>query len=154
WPQPALLETFQCWREVLGLEVDNEAGSIMHNFEDVKRVHVIQMNWIAATPDPAYFLNELLRTGSRSNIAGTADAGLDAILDRALGATDGSARLALFHEADRYCVAEHHLMIPILYVETVAIVQPWVQGWWEWANPNQRFSELTVLPSSPRYSPT
>lgn len=151
--QPSLMEIFEGWREMLGMDVEAVPISIRDNIAAAAEVHVIQMNWIAAVPDPAYFIYELLHSGSRSNIMGTADPDLDNLLDRAETAPDGSTRLAIYHEADRLVVAGKHLAIPILYADMVAILQPWIEVWRNWANPTQRFSELRVLPSSPRYSP-
>jgi ABC-type transport system substrate-binding protein len=149
-PYPSLQATLDCWRDVLGLQVDGIPISIRDGPEIAKDVQVIQINWVAHVPDPGYFLNELTHSSSRSNMAGIADPDLDRLLERAESASSGPQRMALYHEADRYVVSGRALMIPIFYARMFAILQPWVQGWWEWGNPNQLFSELTVQPASPR----
>ena len=151
---PAVQATMDSWQDVLGLEVERIAIPIRDNHDAARRVHVIQMNWLAHLPDPNYFLNELLHSFSRSNLARVADAELDALLARAESAITGASRMELYHEADRHVVARRALMIPIFYARMSTILQPWVKGWWEWGNPNQRFSEVTALPSSPRYRPS
>lgn len=150
---PAVQAAMDSWQDVLGLQVERVPISIRDNADIAKRVHVLQMNWVAHVPDPSYFLTELLHSSSRSNLAGVADAQLDVLLERAESAITGPSRMALFHEADRYVVAGRSLMVPIFYARMFTILQPWVKGWWEWGNPNQRFSELTVLPTSPRHGP-
>ena len=149
---PTVQAALDCWRDVLGLEVEAVPIPIRENRAASRRVHVMQNNWIAHVPDPGYFLKDLHHSASRSNLAGTADPELDAMLDRAEAETTGSERMGLYHAIDRYVVAEACHSIPLFYARMVTLVQPWVRGWWEWGNPNQLCGELEISPDSPRYS--
>ena len=41
-------------------------------------------------------------------------------------------------------------VIPLVYGRSLAIVKPWVHGWWEFGKSSSSFADLTVDPSSPR----
>lgn len=59
-------------------------------------------------------------------------------------------RLELFHRADRMAVTERVAVIPIVYGRSLAIVKPWVHGWWEFGKSSSSFADLRVDDSSPR----
>lgn len=148
---PPVLSTFDCWRDVLDIEVE-VVPILMKDLEEVApHVHVVQSNWIAHVPDPGYFLRELTHSAGFGNWVGAADPEVDALIERAETAETGAARMALYHEADRLVVAGHCLIIPVFYQRMFSTLQPWVTNWWEWGVPNQRFSEVQIEPSSPRY---
>src|ERR1700694_4211150 len=145
---PTLLDT---WREVLGLEIE----SIEMDIRDVTRAdefsHGTLAVWIAGYPDPEYYLHVLLHSRSSSNTQRWSSSPFDALIDRALAQESSAARLALFHEADRVAVQKECSVIPLFYSRMTALLQPWVQGWWQWADPWQSFDELTIDERSPRF---
>ena len=50
----------------------------------------------------------------------------------------------LFHQADRFAVAEDIGVIPLLYVRNMLVVKPWVHGWWEYGKTWSSFADLIV----------
>lgn len=68
----------------------------------------------------------------------------DTLIERARTEHDGRARLELFHEADRYAVAEDVAAIPLLYVRNMIMVKPSVHGWWEYGKTWSSFADLVV----------
>jgi ABC-type oligopeptide transport system substrate-binding subunit/class 3 adenylate cyclase len=138
------------WREVLDLEIE----STVIEMRDVPRAHAsfhgALAGWVALYPDPEYFLHVLLHSRSSANVQRWSSARFDALIDRALVQDSSAARLALFHEADRFAVQEECSVIPLFYNLAVALHQPWVHGWSSWIVPWQRFDELTVDERSPR----
>ena len=41
-------------------------------------------------------------------------------------------------------------MIPLVYGRSLAMVKPWIHGWWEFGKSSSSFADLLVDPSSPR----
>ena len=63
--------------------------------------------------------------------------------------SDG-VRLGSYHDADTMAVADRIAVIPILYGRSMALVKPWVRGWWEFGKSSANFADLRVDPDSPR----
>ena len=74
----------------------------------------------------------------------------DELIERARQERRDRERLELFHRADRMAVTERVAVIPIVYGRSLAIVKPWVHGWWEFGKSSSSFADLVVDPSSPR----
>ena len=106
--------------------------------------------WLPGYPDPEYYLRLLFHSDSRTNEGGFAYAPFDELIERARQERIDRQRLELFHEADRMAVADRVAVIPIVYGRSLAIVKPWVHGWWEFGKSSASFADLVVDPSSPR----
>ncbi len=103
--------------------------------------------WLPGYPDPEYYLRLLLHSQSRTNEGGFAHPPFDALIEEARHERSDRSRLALFHEADRVAVAEQVALIPLVYGRSMAIVKPWVNGWWEFGKSSSSFADLVVDPS-------
>jgi ABC-type transport system substrate-binding protein len=141
------------WQDVLRMEVEIIERPIRENMRFSDIADAILWNWIAGWPDPEYYLTVLLHSRSSSNIFRWRHQPFDDLVERASAERNGAARLALFHRADRMVVEELSQVIPVVYGRGVALLQPWVQGWWEWGVPWLSFDDLTVDERSPRYRP-
>jgi ABC-type oligopeptide transport system substrate-binding subunit len=135
------------------MEVEIIERPIRENMRFSDIADAILWNWIAGWPDPEYYLTVLLHSRSSSNIFRWRHQPFDDLVERASAERNGAARLALFHRADRMVVEELSQVIPVVYGRGVALLQPWVQGWWEWGVPWLSFDDLAVDERSPRYRP-
>jgi ABC-type oligopeptide transport system substrate-binding subunit/class 3 adenylate cyclase len=147
---PYLDKLIRCWCEVLDVDIETVFISVEDQDRSGDLGHAGFQGWVAAYPDPEYFLYMLLHSRSTSNASRWSSAPFDALVDRALAQDSGTARMALFHEADRLAAQEECAVIPLVYSRMVTLVQPWVHGWWEWGVPWLSYDELTVDDRSPR----
>jgi ABC-type oligopeptide transport system substrate-binding subunit/class 3 adenylate cyclase len=147
---PYWLHLLDTWREVLELEIESVETALRDVVRTSGLVHATMGVWVAGYPDPEYFLHTLLHSRSSSNLQRWSSAAFDELIDRALAQESSEARLALFHEADRFAVQQDCSVIPLFYSRVTSLLQPWVRGWWEWAAPWQSFDELTIDERSPR----
>ena len=141
------------WREVLGLEVELHTWSAEAAIApmDPKRIAPIYFTgWLPGYADPEYFLRLLFQSDSLTNEGGFSFPPFDDLIERARNERSDRGRLELFHEADRMAVAERVAVIPIVYGRSLAIVKPWVHGWWEFGKSSASFADLKIDPSSPR----
>ena len=99
-------------------------------------------------PDPEYFLRLLFQSESKTNEGGFSFEPFDELIERA-AARATRARLELFHEADRMVVADRVGCIPLVYGRSLALVKPWVHGWWEFGKSSSSFADLGVEPVPP-----
>jgi ABC-type transport system substrate-binding protein len=147
---PCVKKVLDDWRELLGLDIEEVSIPI----SDLVRVgdtgHAGILNWIAAYPDPEYFLGTLLHSRGTSNASRWWSTRVDEAIDQALAQDSGHARMALFHEADRIAACDECAVIPLLYFRGISLVQPWVHGWWEWGVPRLSYDEIIVDDRSPR----
>ena len=141
------------WQDVLRMPVEIIERPIRENMRFSEIADAILWNWIAGWPDPEYYLTVLLHSRSSSNIFRWKHQPFDDLVERASAERNGAARLALFHRADRMVVEELSQVIPVVYGRGVALLQPWVQGWWEWGVPWLSLDDLAVDERSPRYRP-
>jgi len=100
--------------------------------------------WLPGYPDPEYYLRLLFQSTSRTNEGGFADPAFDELIERARQERSDRSRLELFHEADRYAVAERVAVIPLVYGRSTAFVKPHVHGWWEFGKSSANFGDLVV----------
>ena len=100
--------------------------------------------WLPGYADPEYFLRLLFQSTSRTNEGGFADPAFDELIERARQERSDRGRLELFHEADRFAVAERVAVIPLVYGRSTAFVRPYVRGWWEFGKTSASFADLTV----------
>jgi ABC-type oligopeptide transport system substrate-binding subunit/class 3 adenylate cyclase len=106
--------------------------------------------WLPGYPDPEYYLRLLFQSDSRTNEGGFSHPPFDELIERARQERRDRERLELFHRADRMAVAERVAVIPIVYGRSLAIVKPWVRGWWEFGKSSANFADLRVDAASPR----
>jgi ABC-type oligopeptide transport system substrate-binding subunit/class 3 adenylate cyclase len=150
---PMLQPVIDSWRETLGLSTEvqpwtMEASMTLQNPWNVASIYFT--GWLPGYPDPEYYLRLLFHSESRTNEGGFAHQPFDDLIERARQERVDSARLELYHEADRMIVADQVAVIPIVYGRSLAIVKPWVDGWWEFGKSSASFADLVVDPSSPR----
>jgi oligopeptide transport system substrate-binding protein len=148
----ALLDpVLESWRAVLGLPVEARPWSMAALIARPTELAPIYFTgWLPGYADPEYFLRLLFQSDSRTNEGGFAYAAFDALIERARQERSDRGRLELFHEADRMAVADRVAVIPLVYGRSLAIVKPWLHGWWEFGKSSASFADLIVDPSSPR----
>jgi ABC-type oligopeptide transport system substrate-binding subunit len=100
--------------------------------------------WLPGYPDPEYYLRLLLHSDSKTNEGGFAEPAFDELIERARQERNDRRRLELFHEADRMAVADRIALIPLVYGRSMAVLQPWVRGWWEFGKTSVSFADLVV----------
>lgn len=140
-------ELMACWREVLRVPVDVTVGRMADNRSTVADHHAALWHWVAAYPDPDYFLRVLLHSESSSNAGGWRNERFDRLIAQTMAGDEGdgaSQRLALFHEADRLATREECAVLPLTYRRSAALVQPGVEGWWQWGAPLQSLDRIRV----------
>jgi ABC-type oligopeptide transport system substrate-binding subunit len=148
---PVLQPVVESWREVLGIPVEARSWSVDSLVARPTELAPIYFTgWLPGYADPEYFLRLLFQSDSRTNEGGFAYAPFDDLIERARQERSDRGRLGLFHEADRMAVADRVAVIPLVYGRSLAIVKPWVRGWWEFGKSSSSFSDLIVDPSSPR----
>ena len=153
WVRPFLERITTCWREVLGIdarvrEVSREEALAARRMADLAPVYVT--GWLPGYPDPEYFLRLLFHSDSRTNEGGFSHPPFDELIEQARQERSDSVRLRLYHDADTMAVADRIAVIPILYGRSMALVKPWVRGWWEFGKSSANFADLRVDPASPR----
>jgi hypothetical protein len=47
-------------------------------------------------------------------------------------------------------VADQVACIPLVYARSMAVVKPWVHGWWEFGKTSANYADLEVAPRAPR----
>jgi oligopeptide transport system substrate-binding protein len=150
---PLLNSVIESWREVLRLDVQvstwalAEAAKIK---DPTTRAPIYFTGWLPGYPDPEYFLRLLFQSDSKTNEGGFAYQPFDDLIERARQERSDRDRLELFHEADRMAVVDRVAVIPIVYGRSLAIIKPWVRGWWEFGKTSSNFADLVVTDESPR----
>jgi ABC-type oligopeptide transport system substrate-binding subunit/class 3 adenylate cyclase len=140
------------WERVLGLrfEIDLWSQTPSRTVRPGERCPILLSGWLPGYPDPEYYLRLLLHSDSKTNEGGFVHAPFDALIERARQERADRERLELFHQADRMAVADMVAVIPIAYGRSMALVKPWVRGWWEFGKSSAAFADLVVDPASPR----
>jgi ABC-type transport system substrate-binding protein/class 3 adenylate cyclase len=134
------------WRDGLGIEVrldlwpghDPPAGSLLDH------APLALFGWMPGYPDPEYMLRLLLHSEARTNAVHFADERFDELIESARQERNDRVRLERYHDADRYAVADRVAVIPFVYGRSTALVQPHVQGWWEFAKSSANYADLVV----------
>ena len=150
---PILRPVVEAWRTVLGLDVQVRPWSLQPGLmvKDPKEFAPIYFTgWLPGYPDPEYFLRLLFHSESRTNEGGFSSPAFDDLIEQARQERSDRARLELFHQADRMAVADLVAVIPLVYGRSLAVVKPWVSGWWEFGKSSSSFADLLVGPDSPR----
>jgi len=136
------------WREVLGIQVEQSrwmSNAVPGDPFSELGAHTIMTGWLPGYPDPEYYLRLLFQSTSRTNEGGFADPAFDVLIERARQERSDRGRLERFHEADRYAVADRVALIPLVYGRSMALVKPWVRGWWEFGKTSASFADLSVV---------
>jgi ABC-type oligopeptide transport system substrate-binding subunit len=141
----------RAWRDVLDLEIRVIELPSKELWRVAELAHVVLYPWMAHYPDAEYFLRVMLHGASPTNIFKWSYPPFDHLIDTALAERTGSGRLGFFHQADRMAVQDQCVMIPLVYARPVALLNPWVHGWWEWGSPSMPFNGLSIDEDSPRY---
>ncbi len=150
---PLLHPVIESWRSALGLRVEARPWRLADTgkvIDPTKVAPIYFTGWLPGYPDPEYYLRLLFHSDSRTNEGGFAYAPLDDLIERARQERIDRSRLELFHQADRMAVADRVAVIPLVYGRSLAVVKPWVKGWWEFGKTSSSFADLIVEDSSPR----
>jgi ABC-type oligopeptide transport system substrate-binding subunit/class 3 adenylate cyclase len=150
---PLLEPVVRSWREVLGVPVEARSWSYEQTvtLRDPRQVApIVFTGWLPGYADPEYFLRLLFQTESKTNEGAFSHPPFDELIERATRERSDRARLELFHEADRMIVADRIGCIPLVYGRGLAIVKPWIEGWWEFGKSCSSFADLKVKQDSPR----
>ncbi|HEX6490542.1 MAG TPA: ABC transporter substrate-binding protein [Gaiellaceae bacterium] len=151
--EPLLAVVAAGWREILGLDVRLDLWPSVRSAPSegralagapLERVPVAVLGWLPGYPDPEYMLRLLLHSNALTNAGRYADSHFDELIERARRAGSDRERLELFHAADRYAVTDGIGLIPLVYGRSMAFVQPWVNGWWEFAKSSAPYADLLV----------
>jgi oligopeptide transport system substrate-binding protein len=134
------------WEEVLGLSFPVRRLAAPDYVVAEATAPILESGWFPGYPDPEYYLRLLLHSDAFDNHGGYRSERFDALVERARGEPDGRTRLDLFHEADRWAVAEDVAAIPLLYVRNMIMVKPWLRGWWEYGKSWSSYADLVVEP--------
>ena len=139
----------ESWRDVLGSAVSVRTWSweeeeAMEAGERIQAANIRVTGWLPGYPDPEYYLRLLFQSTSRTNEGGFAEPAFDELIERARQERSDRGRLELFHEADRYVVADRVAVIPLVYGRSTAFVRPNVHGWWEFGKSSASFADLRV----------
>lgn len=143
---PVFKAVADCWSDVLGLPFATRPVGWEAFGELRQEAAIAESGWFPGYPDPEYYLRLLLHSDALDNSGGYASAHFDGLVERARAEHDGRARLELFHEADRYAVAEDVAVIPLLYERNMIMVKPWVRGWWEYGKTWSSYADLEIAP--------
>jgi ABC-type transport system substrate-binding protein/class 3 adenylate cyclase len=151
--RPTALAAADSWEanlpvRVVRIEVDPEAWYASDDLFEFGPI--VPRGWFPGYPDPEYFLRLLLHSDSHDISAipeqrYRSDA-FDALIEEARQEPDGTRRLELFHSADRLVIRDEIGMIAAYYGRNPYLVQPWVEGWWEFGKSWSSFADLEVRP--------
>ena len=124
---PAAIQ--QMWREIyIDLEIVQADGAITYSRIQEGDYDLGLVNWIADFNDARNFLFLLMRDGSGKNYARYDNPAFDALILASDRETDPALRGALMAEAESLALGDYP-WIPVYYLVTRDLVQPYVQGW-------------------------
>jgi ABC-type transport system substrate-binding protein len=137
----------ESWRATLQVEVDVRTWTVADAAKirlptDIAPIYFT--GWLPGYPDPEYYLRLLFQSTSKTNEGGFSSPEFDELIERARQERSDRSRLELFHEADRMAVAERVAVIPVVYGRSLAILKPWVRGWWEFGKSSSNYADLAV----------
>jgi len=133
------------WKETLGLETELHLFDVDEQPERILDLGPIGVfGWLPGYPDPEYMLRLLLHSEALTNAGRYANPAFDELIEAARRAQTDRERLSLFHQADRFAVAEDVALIPLVYGRSTSFVQSQVEGWWEFAKTSAPYADLRV----------
>jgi ABC-type oligopeptide transport system substrate-binding subunit/class 3 adenylate cyclase len=148
--RPLIAAVVDSWRETLGLEVQvypwtlEEVVALRRPWDAAP---IVMTGWLPGYADPEYFLRLLFQSDSRTNEGGFSHPPFDELIEQARQERSDRGRLELFHRADRMAVADRVACIPLVYARSMAVVKPWVHGWWEFGKTSANYADLVVDPA-------
>jgi ABC-type oligopeptide transport system substrate-binding subunit/class 3 adenylate cyclase len=147
--RPLVARVVESWQETLDLDVEiypwtlEEVVTLRRPWDAAP---IVMTGWLPGYADPEYFLRLLFQSDSRTNEGGFSHAAFDELIERARQERSDRGRLELFHRADRMAVADRVACIPLVYARSMAVVKPWVRGWWEFGKTSANYADLDVAP--------
>ncbi len=119
------------------IEADLEAVGIpaakrVHTFDEYQtfvtsgQEELFLLGWVGVYQLPDAYLGPLFTTGSRDNVTGFADAGVDQLLASARASTDPAARQRAYEQAER-AILGFAPLVPLIQFETHSVVADRVQ---------------------------
>ena len=117
------------WSENLGVEVELQPREWKVYLKQltVDPPAVFRLGWVADFPDPHNFM-ELFTSSSANNHTGWADAGYDALVERAAREPDPDERVRLYDEAQRILCERDVPIVPFFVSSLNLAVAPRVRG--------------------------
>jgi ABC-type transport system substrate-binding protein/class 3 adenylate cyclase len=150
--RPLISAVVESWRETLDLEVEVHPWTqteVLKRRRPWDTAPIVMTGWLPGYADPEYFLRLLFQSDSRTNEGGFSHPPFDEIIERARQERSDRGRLELFHQADRMAVADRVACIPLVYARSMAVVKPWVHGWWEFGKTSANYADLVVEAQRP-----
>jgi oligopeptide transport system substrate-binding protein len=125
-----LAAVIDMWRQNLGVEVRVRQLEPEVYFYDIKREknEMFNAGWVADYPDPQNFLDILFRPGSKGNDSEYSDPEVDALLNKAAGEGNTSARMEMYREAEQLLV-ERAACLPLWFGKNYLLVKPYVKNY-------------------------
>jgi len=144
---PAAIQ--QMWREIyIDLDIEQADGAITYSRIQEGDYDLGLVNWIADFNDARNFLFLLMSDGSGKNYARYENPVFDALILEADRETDPQRRGALMAEAEALALADYP-WIPVYFLVTRDLVQPYVQGWITNVEDVNRTRWLSLGPKTP-----
>jgi ABC-type transport system substrate-binding protein/class 3 adenylate cyclase len=137
-PEICLASPFAAWMEPVAAQWSEHLGArvTMTTFrldEDPRTADPAPNAWVhgwaADFPDPAGFVESVLKAPGRSVAFYCRDEILR-LLERAVAADDRGERLGLIQELERVWISEHVALVPLGYHHTNWLRRPWIHGFW------------------------
>jgi ABC-type oligopeptide transport system substrate-binding subunit len=150
---PLLDPVVESWNDVLDIRVERRSWTPAQALGLARpwgESTIYFTGWLPGYPDPEYYLRLLFQSDSKTNEGGFSHPPFDELIEQARQERRDRERLELFHQADRMAVTERVAVIPVVYGRSLAIVKPWVHGWWEFGKSSASFADLHVDDTSPR----
>jgi ABC-type oligopeptide transport system substrate-binding subunit/class 3 adenylate cyclase len=150
---PLLDPVVESWNDVLDIRIERRSWTPAQALGHARpwgESSIYFTGWLPGYPDPEYYLRLLFQSDSKTNEGGFSHLPFDELIERARQERRDRERLELFHAADRMAVTERVAVIPVVYGRSLAIVKPWVHGWWEFGKSSASFADLRVDDTSPR----
>ncbi len=150
---PLLDPVVESWEDVLDIHVERRSWTPAQALGLARpwgEAMIYFTGWLPGYPDPEYYLRLLFQSDSKTNEGGFSHPPFDELIEQARQERRDRERLELFHQADRMAVTERVAVIPVVYGRSLAIVKPWVHGWWEFGKSSASFADLRVDDTSPR----
>jgi ABC-type oligopeptide transport system substrate-binding subunit/class 3 adenylate cyclase len=137
----------ESWRSTLGIDAEVRTWTVAEAAKVRRPTEIAPVyftGWLPGYPDPEYYLRLLFQSDSRTNEGGFSSSAFDDLIERARQERLDRSRLELFHEADRMAVADRVAVIPLVYGRSLAILKPWVRGWWEFGKSSSNYADLEI----------
>jgi ABC-type transport system substrate-binding protein/class 3 adenylate cyclase len=126
----------------IGVRVKTVQATILEYMELARGdVDAFEWGWNADLPDPSGMISPFLEY---TQTIVYRDAEIEELLVRARSVRNQDERLALYREAERHWIGEHVAVVPLTYNRRVALLRPWIEGYWQNALVTSTFAEVVV----------